>query len=73
MRKPSKILTEQQVAALMEARDHLMSDRLDRSRRVMDTSAIDATLAQIETMMVNHRAALARAAGVTLQEGASHG
>lgn len=63
MRKP-RILTEQQVAALQEARDGLMSIKLDRSRRVMDTSRIDAALAQMEDTMAAHLAALAHLAGV---------
>ena len=66
MHKPSRILTEQQVHALQVTRDGLMSIKLDRSRRVMDTSRIDAALAQIETQLINHRAALAKAAGVTV-------
>ena len=68
MKKRSAILTEQQVAALQWARDGLMSIKLDRSRRVMDTSRIDAALAQIETQMITHRAALARMAGVVVHD-----
>lgn len=64
MRKPSAILTEGQVACLAKCRDGLMSLKLDRSRRVMSTSAIDTALADIETKMVAHRAALAQVAGV---------
>jgi hypothetical protein len=65
-RKPSQILPEHQVAALNAARDTLMSQKLDRSRRVLPTSEIDAALARVETILLNHRAALARAAGVSI-------
>lgn len=60
------ILSEQQVADLQAVRDRLMSIKLDKSRRVLGTREIDDALAHIETMLINHRAGLARAAGVSI-------
>jgi hypothetical protein len=66
MRKPSQILSEQQLTALMARRDVLMSEKLDRSRRVLPTREIDEELAWIETRLIAHRSALAKAAGVMI-------
>ena len=59
MRKPSQILTEQQVAALQESRDGLLAVQADRRRRVMDTSRIDAAIADMDARLAAHHAALA--------------
>ena len=64
MFKRSAILTEREVANLQATRDHLMSEKLDRSRRALPTAELDAALAHIETMLINHRAGLARLTGV---------
>ncbi|KFG68674.1 hypothetical protein [Microvirga sp. BSC39] len=66
MLKRSRILSEQQVADLQSVRDQLMSRKLDRSRRVLGTREEDDALAQIETILINHRAGLARMAGVSI-------
>jgi hypothetical protein len=64
MTKPFRILSEQQVADLNAARDHLMSVKLDRSRRVLPLAATEAALADINRILANHQAAPAYVAGV---------
>lgn len=66
MLKRSQILSERRVADLEATRDQLMSIKLDHSRRLMTDPEFDDTLARIETILINHRAALAKAAGVEI-------
>jgi hypothetical protein len=66
MLKRSRILSEQQVADLQAVRDQLISRKLDRSHRLITDPELDDTLAHIETILINHRAALAKVAGVVI-------
>jgi hypothetical protein len=65
MASRSPILSEDQIASLQHAREGIVSERLDRSRRVKDTSTLDACLEDIDRILADHQAALADMAGVS--------